>query len=62
VIFDVSGSMSNDKVKRAGDALSKFIQTSHDFDEYFLIAFNCWQEYFQEEVATPARSKKIDRD
>jgi Ca-activated chloride channel homolog len=40
VIFDLSGSMSGDKVKRARDALSKFIQTSHDSDEYFLIAFN----------------------
>jgi Ca-activated chloride channel homolog len=40
VIFDVSGSMSGDKVKRARDALSHFIQTSHDNDEYFLIAFN----------------------
>jgi len=40
VIFDLSGSMSGDKVKRARDALSHFIQTSHDSDEYFLIAFN----------------------
>ena len=40
VIFDLSGSMSGDKVKRARDALAKFIQTSHDSDEYFLIAFN----------------------
>jgi Ca-activated chloride channel family protein len=40
VIFDVSGSMSGDKVRRARDALSHFIQTSHDRDEYFLIAFN----------------------
>jgi Ca-activated chloride channel family protein len=40
VIFDVSGSMSGDKVRRARDALSHFIQTSHDSDEYFLIAFN----------------------
>jgi len=32
--------MSGDKIKRARDALSKFIQTSHDSDEYFLIAFN----------------------
>ena len=40
VIFDVSGSMGGDKVRRARDALSKFIQTSHDSDEYFLIAFN----------------------
>ena len=40
VLFDVSGSMSGDKVRRARDALSHFIQTSHDRDEYFLIAFN----------------------
>ena len=40
VIFDVSGSMSGDKIKRAREALSKFIQTSHNMDEYFLIAFN----------------------
>ena len=40
VIFDVSGSMSGDKIKRAREALSRFIQTSHNSDEYFLIAFN----------------------
>jgi Ca-activated chloride channel family protein len=40
VIFDVSGSMNGDKVRRARDALSHFIQTSHDSDEYFLITFN----------------------
>ncbi len=40
VIFDVSGSMNGDKIKRARAALSKFIQTSHNMDEYFLIAFN----------------------
>ena len=40
VIFDVSGSMGGDKIKRARDALSRFIQTSHNADEYFLIAFN----------------------
>jgi len=40
VIFDVSGSMSGDKIKRARDALSKFVQTSHNSDEYFLITFN----------------------
>jgi Ca-activated chloride channel family protein len=32
--------MSGDKIKRARDALAKFIQTSHNSDEYFLIAFN----------------------
>jgi Ca-activated chloride channel homolog len=40
VLFDVSGSMSGDKIKRAREALAKFIQTSHNSDEYFLIAFN----------------------
>ena len=40
ILFDVSGSMSGDKVKRARDALAKFIQTSHNSDEYFLIGFN----------------------
>jgi Ca-activated chloride channel homolog len=40
VIFDVSGSMSGDKIKRAREALANFIQTSHNSDEYFLIAFN----------------------
>jgi len=40
ILFDVSGSMSGDKVRRARDALGHFIQTSHDRDEYFLIGFN----------------------
>lgn len=40
ILFDVSGSMSGDKIKRAREALSRFIQTSHNADEYFLIAFN----------------------
>lgn len=40
VIFDVSGSMSGDKIRRAREALSRFIEMSHDSDEYFLIAFN----------------------
>ncbi|MEA2203752.1 MAG: Ca-activated chloride channel [Blastocatellia bacterium] len=40
VIFDVSGSMSGDKISRAREALSHFIQTSHNSDEYFLIGFN----------------------
>src|SRR6266568_1324549 len=40
VIFDVSGSMGGDKIRRAREALARFIQTSHNADEYFLIAFN----------------------
>ena len=40
VLFDVSGSMSGDKIMRARDALSRFMETSHQGDEYFLIGFN----------------------
>lgn len=40
VVFDVSGSMSGDKIAKAREALAKFIDTSHSRDEYFLIGFN----------------------
>lgn len=40
IVFDVSGSMSGDKIQRARQALSRFIETSHNSDEYFLIGFN----------------------
>jgi Ca-activated chloride channel family protein len=40
IIFDVSGSMSGEKIKKARRALERFILTSHPSDEYFLIAFN----------------------
>lgn len=40
VLFDVSGSMSGEKIQKARKALSRFINTSHPNDEYFLIAFN----------------------
>jgi len=40
VVFDVSGSMSGEKIAKARKALERFIATSHPSDEYFLIAFN----------------------
>jgi Ca-activated chloride channel family protein len=40
VIFDLSGSMSEKKMERAREALRRFIQTSHQQDEYSLIGFN----------------------
>ncbi len=40
ILFDVSGSMSSDKIRKARKALERFISTSHPSDEYFLIAFN----------------------
>lgn len=40
ILFDVSGSMSSEKIRRAKKALERFVATSHPSDEYFLIAFN----------------------
>ncbi len=40
ILFDVSGSMSGDKIAKARHALERFINTSHPRDEYYLIAFN----------------------
>lgn len=40
IIFDVSGSMGGDKIKKARTALERFVASSHPSDEYFLIAFN----------------------
>lgn len=40
ILFDVSDSMSGEKIGKARKALEKFINTSHPSDEYFLIAFN----------------------
>ena len=39
IVFDVSGSMKG-KIDRSREALKAFIQTSHDNDDFFLIAFN----------------------
>lgn len=40
ILFDVSDSMSGEKIGKARKALERFIDTSHPSDEYFLIAFN----------------------
>lgn len=40
IVFDNSGSMSGEKMVRAGDAIKRFIQTGHSEDEYSLISFN----------------------
>jgi Ca-activated chloride channel family protein len=37
IVFDITGSMSGEKVQRAKEALSHFFDTSLDTDEYFLI-------------------------
>ena len=40
ILFDISGSMSGEKIRKARNALERFINTSHPSDEYFLVAFN----------------------
>lgn len=40
IVFDVSGSMGGDKIRRSREALGHFLDTSHEQDEYFLIGFN----------------------
>ncbi len=40
ILFDVSDSMSGEKIAKSRKALEKFINTSHPSDEYFLIGFN----------------------
>lgn len=39
IVYDVSGSMDT-KVARSLHALRRFVETSHDDDEYFLVGFN----------------------
>jgi Ca-activated chloride channel homolog len=40
IVFDTSGSMSERKIIRAKEALARFIRTSKNEDEFFLIDFN----------------------
>jgi Ca-activated chloride channel homolog len=39
-VLDVSASMTGEKIRRAREAVARFIPTSHEEDEYFLIGFN----------------------
>jgi Ca-activated chloride channel family protein len=45
IVFDLTGSMSGEKVKRAREALGHFLETSHNKDEYFLITLQNGQAY-----------------
>ena len=40
IVLDVSGSMSGEKIRQAREAVVRFMKTSLDADEYFLIVFN----------------------
>src|SRR5262249_28924950 len=39
IVYDVSGSMK-ERIHRSMQALKRFIETSHDDDDFFLMAFN----------------------
>ena len=52
IIYDVSGSMS-DLTQRSFSALRKFFATSHDDDEFFVIAFNDKPKLVQDFTASP---------
>lgn len=40
IVFDVSNSMSGQKIDHAREALARFLATTHEHDEYFLVGFN----------------------
>jgi Ca-activated chloride channel family protein len=40
VVFDVSNSMTGEKIRHARDGLLRFVETSHRADEYFVISVN----------------------
>lgn len=37
IVFDLTGSMTNSKLKRAREALARFMETSHKDDDYYLV-------------------------
>ncbi len=59
IVFDLSGSMSGEKIARARKALAHFIETSLDSDEYSLIAFNQKPQLLLER--TPDAKAILDR-
>ena len=40
IVFDTSGSMNGEKIEKAKESLARFIRTSKEQDEFFLIDFN----------------------
>jgi Ca-activated chloride channel family protein len=52
IIYDISGSM-NDLTSRSFQALKKFFYTSHEDDEYFVVAFNDKAKLVQDFTVVP---------
>ena len=53
IIYDVSGSMG-DLTSRSFQALKRFFDTSHQDDEYFIIAFNTRAQLVQDFTTSPS--------
>lgn len=53
IIYDVSGSMG-DLTSRSFQALKRFFDTSHEDDEYFIIAFNDRVQLVQDFTSSPS--------
>jgi Ca-activated chloride channel family protein len=53
IVYDVSGSMS-DLTSRSFQALKRFFDTSHQDDEYFIIAFNNRAQLVQDFTTSPS--------
>lgn len=50
VVFDLSGSMDGERIRKATEALSRFIHTTHPDDEYSLVGFNDQAELLMDSV------------
>jgi Ca-activated chloride channel homolog len=56
IVFDLTGSMSGEKVQRAKTALSHFMETSHDKDEYFLITLQSGRAFLTMDKTRDSKS------
>ena len=56
ILFDLTGSMSGEKVSRAKSAIAHFIETSHEKDEYFLSTLQSGRAFLNVDRTRDARS------
>jgi Ca-activated chloride channel family protein len=54
IVYDVSGSMK-ERVRRSMQALKRFIETSHEDDDFFLLAFNDRANLVQDFTMSPEK-------
>lgn len=52
IVYDVSGSMK-ERIKRSMEALKRFVETSHEDDDFFLLAFNDRANLVQDFTLSP---------